>query len=230
MTENTALQAQKRTEPLNRIRQRNAIPAVIYGHGIETQAIAIDSQAFMHTLKKAGSTTIITLNIAGQDYPVLIREIQYHPVKDHVIHVDFYHVRMDEAIRTKVPLVFIGVAPAVKDLSGVLVKNIDELDLEALPKDLPAHIEVSITSLTDFEKVIHVKDIALPSGVTCFDDAETVVALVQPPRSEQELEALSEEVKEDVEAVEGIKKPEEPAEGEGTPEAQSADKAEKKEK
>ena len=154
------------------------------------------------------------LKTGKAEHPVLIREVQLHPLRDTVQHIDFLQVRMDEKIKAKVPLVFIGQSIAVKDLSGVLVRNHDELELEAFPQDLPHNVSVDIASLTDFEKVIHVKDIALPKGVTVLTEADEVVALVQPPRSEEELKSLSEEVKEDVSAVAGVEKPATPTEGE----------------
>lgn len=226
MAQSSTLHAQPRVGSSIAVRRAGAIPSVLYGHGVSAVSIQVDAKVFQHVLHKAGLTSLLSLTTEGKEYPVLIREVQHHPVKDQVIHADFYVVRMDEKIRTAVPLTFIGEAPAAKDLLGVLVKNIDEVELEALPKDLPHALEVDISGLTDFEKVIHVADLKIPAGVTLLQDGQDVVALVQPPRSDAELEALTAEVKEDVEAVEGIKKEESVAEGE-TPEA-DAEKAEAK--
>lgn len=196
------------------VRRGGNIPAVLYGHGIQAQNVEVESRAFQKLFAAAGRTTTLTLSIQdGKDHPVFIRDIQLHPLKNTITHIDFYQVRMDEKIRAHVPLKFIGQAPAVADMSGVFVRNIDELEVEALPKDLPHNIEVNISSLINFDAVIHVSDIKLPEGVTTHKDGGEVVALVQPPRSEQEIEALSTEVKEDVESVEGVKK-EEQVEGE----------------
>jgi large subunit ribosomal protein L25 len=198
------------------IRHSGNIPAVLYGHGITPQSVEVESRAFTKLFTAAGYTSMVTLALQdGKEQPVFIRDVQFHPLKNTATHIDFYQVRMDEAIRANVPLKFVGESEAVKNLSGVLVKNLDELDVEALPKDLPHDIEVDISSLVTFESVIHVSDIKLPEGVKTLKDATEVVALVQPPRSEQEIEALSAEVKEDVESVEGVKK-EETAEGEAT--------------
>lgn len=231
MTKELALESQERNKKARATVRAGFIPAVMYGHGVTTTSMHVEMKAFRKIWHEAGSTTLVSLKIGSDKHEVLIRDVQFHPVKGHVIHVDFHRVRMDEVIKTEVPLVFEGIAPAVKELSGIFVRNMDAVELEALPKDLPHQITIDITGLTDFDKTIHVRDIKVGSGVTILADAEAVVALVQAPRSEAELEQLSEEVKEDVTAVEGVVKPEKPAEGEEGAEAADADKkAEKPEK
>lgn len=214
MSQTISLDASVRTENPNTIRQKGSVPAVLYGHGIKNELVQVDSRALEKVLREAGQTSLVNLIIGDHKHNVLIRDIQLHPLKSNVTHADFYQVRMDEKVKADVPLEIVGESRAVKDLSGVLVHNIDSLEIEALPADLPHVIQLDISSLTGFDKVIHVGDIPLPSGVTVLDDAEEVVALVQPPRSEEELASLSEEAKEDVESVEGVVKKEEPAEGE----------------
>lgn len=222
------LPAKTRSTHVGAIRRSGAIPAILYGHGIDPQNLEVDSRKFQKLFTGAGYTTMVTLSIeGGAEHPVFIRDVQIHPLKSTITHIDFYKVRMDEAITAKVPLKFIGESTAVKNLSGIFVRNMDELEVEALPKDMPHDIEVDISALVDFENALHVKDIKLPQGVTTHKDAEEVIALVQPPRSEAELEALSEEVKEDVENVEGVKK-EEPAEGEAAAEGAEGKPEEKK--
>jgi len=230
MTKKLALQAEDRKGKARAIVRSGFIPAVIYGHSFATIPFQIESRAFKKILHEAGTTSLITLKIGKDEHQVLIREVQSHPVRGEVVHVDFYLVRMDEVIKAEVPIVIEGVAPAVKELSGILLRNMDAVELEALPKDLPHQITVDVSSLTDFEKVIHVKDLSVPAGVKLLSDLEAVVILVQPPRSEAELEKLSEEVKEDVTAVEGVIKPEKPAEGEEAKEGEAGAKDEKKEK
>jgi len=208
------LVAKGRSGHASAIRRSGDIPAILYGYGIEPQNLAVESRQFYKLFTGAGYTTMVTLAIeGGEDHPVFIREVQIHPLKSTITHIDFYKVRMDEAIKAKVPLKFVGESSAVKVLSGILVRNMDELEVEALPKDMPRDIEVDISSLVDFEGAIYVKDIILPPGVITHRELDEAVALVQPPRSEEEMDALSAEVTEDVEAVEGVKKPE-VAEGE----------------
>lgn len=209
--ERLQLDAEVRAGNPRALLRTGTVPAVLYGHGIKNEALQLNSKAFSKVWQVAGNTSLVMLKTGKTEHPVLIREVQLHPLRDTVQHIDFLQVRMDEKIKASVPLLFVGQAVAVKDLSGVLVRNHDELELEALPQDLPHNISVDISSLTNFDQVIYVKDIALPKGVTVLTEGEEVVALVQPPRSEAELEALSEEVKEDVTAVEGVVKPEAPA-------------------
>lgn len=205
------------------IRQQNArtsrkaglIPAVLYGHGLPSKSIEVDAKAFQKIVKHAGFSSLVNLKLNdGSEHNVLIREISHHPLKDAIIHADFYQVRMNEKIEAQVPLRFNGESVAVKNLGGVLIRNIDTLTVTALPADLPHEIEVDISTLSGFDAVIRVSDLNLPSGVAVDHAADDVVALVQEPRSEQEIEQLSGEVKEDVEAVEGVKKEEPVPEGE----------------
>lgn len=231
MASNLTLSAKGRSGIASATRRAGNIPAVLYGYGIDPQNVEVESRQFYKLFTGAGYTTMLTLQVeGGEDHPVFIREVQIHPLKSTITHIDFYKVRMDEAISAKVPLKFVGESPAVKVLTGTLVRNMDELEVEALPTDMPHDIEVDISSLVDFEGVIQVKDITLPEGVITHVDLEEAVALVQPPRSEAEMDALSEEVKEDVESVEGVKKEvpaEEGAEGEAAAEGKGSEKSDK---
>ncbi|MBI3421114.1 MAG: 50S ribosomal protein L25 [Candidatus Sungbacteria bacterium] len=211
-------------------RRQGDVPGILYGHGISSQSVSVNAKQFSKVLKTAGYASLVSLKLGDKDeHTVLIRDVAFHPLNDSIIHADFYQVRMDEKIEANVPLHFIGEAAAVKNLGGVLIRNIDELEVSALPADLPPHIEIDISVLSEFGKAIRVSDLALPSGITVSHDADDVIALVQEPRTEQELEQLSGEVKEDVEAVEGVKKEEIAAEGEGEATPKTKDKDEKKE-
>lgn len=230
MAEKIHLSGEKRTKTVAQVRASGAVPAVLYGHGITNQAIQVETKQFTKLFGQAGYTTLIDLSVDGKAHNVLVREVQFHPIKELITHVDFYQVRLDEKVRAEVPLNFVGESAAIKDLGGVLVKSIDVIDLEALPQDLPHDIPVDISALKDFESTIRVSDLNLPQGVEIFTESETVVALVQAPRSEAELESLAEEVKEDVEAVEAVEKPkteEEVAEGTEGKTAQTAPEAKK---
>ncbi|MBI1833444.1 MAG: 50S ribosomal protein L25 [Candidatus Andersenbacteria bacterium] len=212
------------------VRRDGLVPAVLYGHKVTSQSIQIDARQFAKVYEQTGYTSLITLELGdGQEHMVILRDIQRHPLRNDVVHADFYQVRMDEKIKANVPLVVTGESSAIKDLGGVLVRPMDEVEVEALPQDLPQNISVDISVLDTFEKIFHVKDLVVPTGVTILAEADEVIALVQEPKTQEELDAeLAAEVKEDVEAVEGVKdKPEEgevaegaaaPAEG-GAPEA-----------
>jgi large subunit ribosomal protein L25 len=229
MTKDFQLIAKVRKGNPGKVRGLGLIPGVLYGHKIKNTLIQFDDKLFGKVYEKTGQTTLISLMVDDEAHNVLVREVQYHPVKGHVLHVDFYQVRMDQVVRTEVPLEFIGESAAVKDLGGVLIRNIDTVEVEALPKDLPHELKMDISMLVDFEAVLHVKDITLPKGVTIIDDGEEVIALVQAPRSEEELAELEEEVAEDVESVEGVAEKEEESEA-GDEDAQEEDTDEKEEK
>jgi len=219
------------------LRKKGIIPAVIYGLKAKSIPLEIDYSKFEKTFKEAGESTVIKLKIndkkarptAGQpkaDKNVLIYDVSRDPVSDKFIHIDFYEVRMDKPITTEVPLVFEGEAPAVKNLEGVLVKNITEIEVEALPANLPHEIKVDISALKTFDDLIHIKDLKIPDGVKISVNPEEIVALVSPPRSEEELKALEEEVEEKIEEVEKVGEEVPAASGE-VPPAQEKEKEEK---
>jgi len=179
---------------LKTLREKGFIPAVIYGPGHKPISLQINYKEFEKIFNEAGESTIIKLKIEGEksDKNVLIHEIAKDPVKGKFIHVDFYHVRMDKPIKAEVPLVFEGEAPAVKVLEGVLVKNVTEIEIEALPKDLPHEIKVDISILDSFDKHIRAKDLILPSGVKIFINPEEMIVSVMPPRAEEEIKVAEE--------------------------------------
>ncbi len=178
------------------------MPAVVYGGKEGSIPIELDLKEFFKVFKIAGETTLVKLFIDGEKFKnVLVHDISRDPITEEINHVDFYEVKMDEKITTKVPLIFVGDAPAVIDLGGVLVKAMQELEVRALPSDLPHQIEIDISQLKTFNDNILVKDIKLPKNVEILENLGTSVATVTPPRSEAELEILKGEVEEKVEEV-----------------------------
>ena len=179
------------------VRRAGYIPAVLYGHGVDTVPVAVDQRVFLKLLPTLSSSTLMTITVDGSDVrKVLIHGIQRHPLTGRPIHVDFYQVKLTEKIRANVPLNFTGASPAVKDHGGTLVKSLDDVEVEALPEDLPEHITVDIGRLATFEDQIRVRDLQLPENVAILDDADEAVAVVTPPRTEEELKELEEEVEE----------------------------------
>ncbi|MBI2454140.1 MAG: 50S ribosomal protein L25 [Parcubacteria group bacterium] len=194
---------------VNQLRKSGMVPGVVYGRGVENMAVAVGAAVLDKTLKEAGESTLLELVMEnGNSKHVLIHDLQRDPVKDFPIHVDFLEVRLDQKIKAGVVLEFIGAAPAVIKLGGVLVKNMHELEVEALPQDLPHNIEVDISALKNFEDHITVGDVKVGPKIKILSPRETIVALVVPPRSEAELEELKAEVTEDVSKVEGVVKEE----------------------
>lgn len=209
-----SLTATKRSElgkKAKKLRADGIVPAVVYGHGGEPEAISLDAKITEKIYASAGSNKIIELKV-GEAKPqnVLFYDVQHDSRSGAITHADLYRVRMDEKIRTEVPLHFVGESTAVYQDEGTLLKNLEELEIEALPADLPESIEVDISILDDFEKTIHVSDLVIPNGVTLLTDVEELVTKVEAPRSEEELAELDAEVVEEL--PEGA---EEEAEGEG---------------
>ena len=173
------------------LRRRGLIPAVVYGEQVVAEPIAVSLVSFTKVLKEAGESVMVTLNVEGAPHNVLIHDIAYDPIRGLPIHADFHAVRMDKVLRVKVALVFTGSAPAIKDLGGVLVKVLHEVEVEALPQDLPHELTVDISLLVDFNSRIFVKNIVLPKGVSIPGAIDEVVALAEPPRTEEELAELA---------------------------------------
>lgn len=196
-----------------KLREQGLIPGVVYGRKMKPLFLSLDLKEFLNIYRQAGDTDLIDLVIdnKGQEITkkVLIQAIGRDYVTSQPLHIDFYEVEMNKPVTTHVPLVFIGEPPAIKE-GGVLVKSMDEIEIEALPKDLPHQIEVDISSLDTFGKSIYVKDINLPTGVKSLVKEDTPVVTVTAPITEKELEDELGKAKtvEEVE-VEGEKKPEE---------------------
>jgi len=185
--------------------KRGLIPAVLYGRQINNLHLAVSKKEFDKVYKEAGESAVINLLVGGDNKkekrPVLIYAVQHNPLTQEPIHIDFYQVRLDEKIKTHIPLVFVGEAPAVKSMAGVLVKNMSEIEVEALPADLPHDLRVDISKLENFETNIYVKDLTIPAGVKILISPETVVASVIPPREEEKLGVGKEEAEEAIAEV-----------------------------
>jgi large subunit ribosomal protein L25 len=216
MTSTLVLRVTQREKKAKRSeKDKETIPAVLYGKGTENVLVSVKDRDFQDIFSQVGESAIFKLSLEGQDERnVIIKEVQRDILSGKPIHADFYQVRMDEEIEAMVEVEFVGEAPAVKELGGVLVKNVDEIEVECLPGDLPPKIMVDVSELKTFDDHIYVKDLKVSDRVELLVDPETVVAMVSPPRSEEELAELETEVKEDVTEVEGVVKEEKPAEGE----------------
>lgn len=174
------------------------MPAVVYGEGITSQPITVPLKDFIKTHKEAGESTLIKLQVTGtegkktKEFNVIIHEIANHPLSGTPLHADFYAVRMDRVMRVKVPLEFIGEAPAIKNEGGILVKVLHELEIEALPQDLPHELIADTSFLENIGTRLLVGNIKLPQGVKILAEPDEIIALVEAPRSDAELEALKE--------------------------------------
>jgi large subunit ribosomal protein L25 len=175
-----------KTDKLGDVRKNGMIPAVVYGARVENTMISVPSALFSKVLKVAGESSTIVVEFEGKKIDVLIHDVQVDPVKGHPIHVDFLAIDMNKPVEVKIPLEFIGVAPAEKNGLGVLVKVLHEVEIKALPKDLPHAIEVDVSALATLEDQIHVRDIKTAKEVTMLTDLDEVVALVSTVKEEVE--------------------------------------------
>ncbi|MDE2001444.1 MAG: 50S ribosomal protein L25 [Patescibacteria group bacterium] len=198
------LQVQKR-EQLGRgvkaLRGQGLVPAELYGKGLANMHVSVVAKEFKKVLKEAGENTVVTVLLDGKKYPVLIHDVSYDPLTSDFQSVDLYQIRMDEKLKVGVPLEFIGVAPAVKEKNGVLVKALQELEVEALPMDLPHDIKVDISVIAEIGQSIYVKDLTLPSGVKVLVDPDMVVATVTAKVTEEEELAMQQAATGGVEEV-----------------------------
>ncbi|MFH1036453.1 MAG: 50S ribosomal protein L25 [Patescibacteria group bacterium] len=196
------------------LREKGILPAVLYGPKMESQHLGVDQKEFEKIYREAGESSLISLEIDGSEnakkkYLVLIHQMQFDPLTLKPLHVDFFQPSLKEEIEVKVPLIFEGEAPAVKELGGTLVKNISEIEVKSLPQNLPHEIRVDVTLLKTFENNVLVRDLVLPEGVKVLKGLDDIIAFVAPvEKVEEELAKPAEEKVEEVEKVEKEKKEE----------------------
>jgi len=212
-------------ESLTALRSAGKLPGVFYGPKDPSTPIKMSLADFKKAWKTAGESTVVSLEGSGIDADVLIHDVDLHPVTDVASHVDFYAIEKGKKLSVDVPLDFIGVSPAVKDLGAVLVKVAHDIEIEALPKDLPHKLEVDISTLINFDSVIMAKEIKLPEGVTLKVKPEEVIVSVYEPKEE-----VVEATPIDLSAIEVEKKGKEAKEGAEGESAEVAPAAEKKDK
>jgi large subunit ribosomal protein L25 len=181
------LEAQKRDlkENLKDLRKGGFIPAVLYGPKQESVSIKVDTKSFLKSYKESGESTVVELSVDGDKHEVLIQQIDSDAIKGHVLHADFYAIEKGKKVSVNVSLEFVGESPAEK-LGGVVVKVAHEIEVEAMPKDLPHGIEVSLDRLVELDSQIHASDIVMPNGVTLLTNPEEVIVLVQAHKEESE--------------------------------------------
>ncbi len=190
------------------LRKKDILPGVLYGPKIKPLPLEIDLKEFEKIYKETGESTLISLEVADlkRKYLVLIHDLEKDPVTEKIIHIDFYQPSLEEEVTAVVPIVFGGESRAVKELGGTLVKNIHELEVKALPQNLPHEIKVDISKLKTFEDDILVKDVILPKEVKILKDPAESIALVTPPEKvEEELVKPIEEKAEEGKEEEGGK-------------------------
>jgi large subunit ribosomal protein L25 len=169
---------------LKALREADKMPAVFYGRKEKSTPISLLAKDFIKVWKEAGESTIISLHGAGKDVDAIIQEVDVHPVTEEPRHADFYVIEKDRKIKVNVPIEFIGEAPAEK-LGHIVVKSLHELEVEALPGNLPQSLEVDISSLIELESQISVKDIKMLEGAEAMANPDDVVASVSKAREDE---------------------------------------------
>jgi len=191
--EKVVLKATKRDvvgKQVRAMRREGKLPAVIYGRHNDPINISLDAHSASLTLGRLSSSSLVTIEVDGEEYSTLIREKQRDYIKNRLLHVDFLAVSQDEAITATVSLHFIGVSIAVKDYNAVLVHNLEELEVECLPGDLPERIDVDISVLSRIGDGIRVRDLVVSDQIRILENPDTMVAVATAPKVEEEVAAV----------------------------------------
>ena len=200
----SVLTATRRTEigkHVAQLRRSGRIPAVIFGHGLDSIPVSLDLHEFEHIRRTAHANTIIELKIDGKDvHKVLVHGVQVDPRHRKLLHVDLFELKSGEEVTVEIQLHTTGESYAVARLAGTLLHNIDRIKIRALPEKLPDSLEYSIESLVDFDTAIHLRDIPMPEGVTLLSDPDEVVAKVAAPHVIEEPVVVAEAPVEELEA------------------------------
>lgn len=167
------------------LRKAGFIPAEIYGKGLDNIHITISAKEFEKIFAEAGENTIVNLKVENDIYPVLVHGHQINPISRKFLSADFFKVRMDEKITASIPLLFMGEAPAVKEQGGILIKSMDEVEVEALPAHLPHEIKIDLSVLKNLNESVYVRDIKVSGNYEIITDPKTVIATVSAPEEEE---------------------------------------------
>ncbi len=187
--EKVVLKAEKRDvigKQVKAMRREGKLPAVVYGRHTEPMNISLDSHTASLVLGRLSSSSLVTIELDGKQYPTIVREKQRDYIKNRLLHVDFLAVSLNETLRATVAINFIGLSIAVKDYNAVLVKNLESLDVESLPGDLPERIDVDISALARPGDGLRVRDVQVSDKVQVLNDPETMVVVAAFAKVEEE--------------------------------------------
>jgi large subunit ribosomal protein L25 len=220
--------AEKRTvlgKQVKHLRKEGILPANMFGKGIKSTALQLPLKDFQHVYNIVHETGLVDLTVEGQTHPVLIQNIHIHPITHIPLHADFFKVNLKEKVKASIPIVAVGEPKAVKDKIGVLLQLLSEVEVEALPADLPEHIEVNIESLANIDDSISIGEIKAPTGVELLAKPSEMVFRIDELVSEEAEELAAEEAAAEAAEAES----EVPAEGE-TPSGETAEQPAPQEK
>ena len=217
--EKVIIQAEKRNvtgKQVKALRREGKLPAVIYGYGLDPISIVLDTRSSSRTLAKATSSSLITIELDGKQYPTLVREKQLDFIRNSIIHVDFMAVSMTEKITASVGVQVVGESPAVREFGAILVTGLTELEVECLATDLPERFTVDVSGLAEISSGVYVRDVVPPENVEILNDPEEMIVVATAMAAEEEEEEEEEllEGEEELEEPEVIGKGKEEEEGE----------------
>ncbi len=187
--EKVVLKAEKRDvigKQVKAMRRAGKLPAVIYGRHTDPIIVSLDSHSASLVLGRLTSSSLVTIDLDGKEYPALVREKQRDYIKNRILHVDFLAVSLTETLRAGVAVNLVGVSAAVKDYNAVLVTNLQSLEVECLPTDLPERIDIDISVLARPGDGIRVRDVKVSDKVRLLDDPDTMVAVATFAKVEEE--------------------------------------------
>lgn len=202
----TPLKAEERKivgRKVKNLRKLGIIPANVFGKKTKSESIQVDAKEFGKVFKEVGETGLIDLQIGKEKVKnALVHKVQYNPVSDIINHIDFMEVDLKQKVTAEVHVILVGESPAEKQALGTVVLQLNEIEVEALPMDLPERFEVYIEGLTDVDQAIYVKDLKYDKDkVEIKHDLEAIVVKVEPPLKEEVVEPVVEEVPAEGEAV-----------------------------
>lgn len=228
--EQVSLAAEKRTilgKKVKNLRKQGILPAHVFGHKVKTEHVQVKAHDFNKVFEQVGETGIINLSFDKENRPVMVRNIQIHPVTDDPLHIDFYQVNLTEKVTVNIPLEIISEAPAVEKKVGLLLTPVTEIEVEALPTDLPESIEVDVSNLANIDDAIKVQDLKIDNTkIEVKADPELVVAQIGELVT-KEMEAVEAEAEAEAAAAAEEQQAEAPEEGkaEGEETAEAAEGA-----
>lgn len=187
-----ALQASARAKGVHPrpLRRTGQVPGVVYGNTPNT-LFQVEEVALKKAFQKAGESTLVELDLEGKKLPVLFHAVDFDPVSDRLIHVDFYAVDMKKEVEAEVHIRFEGESPAVKELGAILVTALHEVTVKCLPSNLPHDLAIDLGKLAEMGSTLTVADIIVPTGVTIVTAADSVIVVAQQPREEEKEEVVA---------------------------------------
>jgi len=177
------------------LRQQELTPAILYGSGIKNLPLQIEIKQFEKVYKETGESSLISLEIEGENskkFDVLIHDVKKDPLTEKILHIDFYCPSTRKEVKVEIPLVFEGESPAVKELGGILIREIQTVIVKGLVQNLPKEIKVDVSKLKNFQDRILIKDLEVPEGITILKNPKEIVVLIGLPEKEEEIKPVEE--------------------------------------